>query len=623
MLKKLLILLISFVLYFFSPSVARSADEFLIDSTVEYKVEVSGKTSVRHLVSLENAFSTLYAKEYSLVLEGIDIASPQVFSNGQPLKFDLKRDDDKVTLQIFFDSPVVGKGKAQNFEIVYDNFSFAQKTGEVWEISIPKIGDAKSFRNYTAKLIVPNAIGAEAYVSPKPLQTLAEGEARVYIFDKQRIIKTGVTAGFGEFQVFAFNLNYHLENPLIKNAVSQVALPPDTAFQRVYYERINPAPERVFLDPDGNWIAEFKLGPREKIDIVASGAVQIFATERHFPRFNGEYLNETMKESDYWQTSEPRVKSLANQLRTAKNIYEYVWSNLTYDYERVKPNVQRLGAKGALEAPANAICTEYTDLFVALARAAGIPAREVNGYAYTENPKIQPLSLVSDVLHAWAEYWDEARGIWVPVDPTWASTTGGVDYFNKLDLRHFTFVIHGTDPEKPYPAGSYKLGANPQKDVFVSFGEVPVAFSEEVVIEVRNPRPLFPFNSRLSVRIKNTGSVAHYNLTPVVSFDSLAYQTESIEVLPPYGVYEFEFKVPFSFFGNKTPDTILVSVLNQEVSVPSFKSWVIIYSLLILFFILAIIVLAVLVSLGKINLGNLKQKIYGIFRRHPNTTPKF
>ena len=139
----------------------------------------------------------------------------------------------------------------------------------------------------------------------------------------------------------------------------------------------------------------------------------------------------------------PIIIDEAKNLKTAKGIYDFVSTKLKYDYERVKPNVERLGAVNALNNPNSAICMEFTDLFIALARAAGIPAREVNGFAYTENPKIQPLSLVNDVLHAWPEYYDYEKGVWIPVDPTWASTTGGVDYFNKLDLRHFTFVMHG------------------------------------------------------------------------------------------------------------------------------------------------------------------------------------
>ncbi len=56
-----------------------------------------------------------------------------------------------------------------------------------------------------------------------------------------------------------------------------------------------------------------------------------------------------------------------------------------------------------------------------------------------------PLSLIADVLHAWPEYYDQQQNVWVAIDPTWADTTGGIDYFSKLDLRHLTFAIQGQE----------------------------------------------------------------------------------------------------------------------------------------------------------------------------------
>lgn len=56
-------------------------------------------------------------------------------------------------------------------------------------------------------------------------------------------------------------------------------------------------------------------------------------------------------------------------------------------------------------------CTEITMLFVALARAAGIPAREVGGVMYANEGA--PLF----GWHAWAEIHDGHQ--WVSVDPTW------------------------------------------------------------------------------------------------------------------------------------------------------------------------------------------------------------
>lgn len=54
-------------------------------------------------------------------------------------------------------------------------------------------------------------------------------------------------------------------------------------------------------------------------------------------------------------------------------------------------------------------CTEHTLLFVALARAAGLPAREVGGLAYAGDGGF--------AWHAWAEFHDGHH--WVTVDPTW------------------------------------------------------------------------------------------------------------------------------------------------------------------------------------------------------------
>ena len=109
---------------------------------------------------------------------------------------------------------------------------------------------------------------------------------------------------------------------------------------------------------------------------------------------------------------------------------------------------------------------EFTDLFIALVRAAGIPARELDGYAHTSNTALRPLTLTKDILHAWPEYWDDRRG-WVMVDPTWENTTGGVDYFNKFDLNHFVFAVKGSSSEMPVPAGSYKFSGEDSDDVRV------------------------------------------------------------------------------------------------------------------------------------------------------------
>lgn len=57
-------------------------------------------------------------------------------------------------------------------------------------------------------------------------------------------------------------------------------------------------------------------------------------------------------------------------------------------------------------------CTEHSQLFVTLARAAGLPAREVSGFVYGGNDQAPTLG-----GHAWVEVLID--GQWIGMDPTW------------------------------------------------------------------------------------------------------------------------------------------------------------------------------------------------------------
>lgn len=602
MLKKLLrICLIIFLLFVF-PKPTHAQSEFVVDVNVDYDIQPNGITQVTHTITLENAFSNLYATSYVLSLENIDPQNARAYQGSKTLALSETKQGNATTLKLEFDEAVVGKGKSQTFNIGFEEQSFATKTGEVWEISIPRLSQEESFRSYNVNLFVPTSFGNEAYISPDPREKEKAGDKLVYRFDKEIVAKTGITVGFGQFQVFSFTLKYHLENPLTRSAVTEIAIPPDTAFQKVYYQEIKPEPDDVLVDGDGNWLAQYNLKARERVDIVATGAVQIFASPRSFPSPSENVLEQNLEATEFWQVEDGEIEALANRLATPKSIYNFVTNNLDYNYDRVRPNVTRYGAKKALANPDEAICMEFTDLFIALSRAAGIPAREVNGYAYTENPEIQPLSLVADVLHAWPEYYDFEKNVWIPIDPTWGSTTGGVDFFEKLDLRHFTFVIHGQNASQPYPPGSYKLGPNPEKDVFVNFGQLPSERESkpEIVAEIKNTWPLT--NSKVAIKTENPGPVALYNLTPTVYFDNQKVSSSFISTLPPYGVSEMKTDIPFSFLGAKTPNQVLIVAGNSSLNLPSNKNQVIVYNLLILFLLFATLVIAVILRLKKINL---------------------
>ena len=627
MLKKILFFAnLIFILLLFSPKYLLASEEFIVDSEVTYEIEESGTTNVTHNISLQNQVSDLYATSYSLELTNIKPENIRSFSENHNYQINVKEDFGKTTITTNFDDALVGKGKTRNFSITFSENSFAARTGEIWEISIPRISQESIFRNYSLVIKVPKSFGSEAYISPDPNSIEYSDDLQTYIYNQENAQEFGITAGFGNFQVFSFTLNYHLENPLNSGSEVEIAIPPDTAYQKLYYEVLSPKPENIKIDPDGNWLAIYKLSPRERLDVSAKGNVQIFAGARPLFKYPKEVLDANLQESEFWQINEPSIAQLAQRLKTPYEIYNFVSNNFKYDFKKVSPETKRLGAKQALENPNSAICMEYTDAFVAITRAAGIPAREINGYAYTENPEIQPLSLVSDVLHAWPEYWDDEKGVWIPIDPTWASTTGGVDYFNKLDLRHFTFVIHGVDSTKPFPPGSYKLGPNPQKDVFVNFGQLPdkkVSIPETMATIEKSPGL---FGKNIQVKIFNSGPVALYNLSSEVLYDSKVAQKVEIDILPPFASYTYESYMQYGILGVKAPEKITIVTLDQKIEIPTNKSQIITYNLALILFLILLFLSIIILRLKKINpfkfftfiLMKAKNSLYEIFKKNKN-----
>ena len=602
MIKRLFFLLSVGILFFVSNSSIYANTDFFVNTESTYEINLDGSAKVLYSIGIVNATTEKYASQYKLSLNGVDPEDVFAKSDGKDLETSVVKTPLGADLIVLFDNAVVGEGNRRDFLIEFTDFSLVNKTGDIWEISLPRLAQNDSFDSYQIRLRIPKSIGEAGFISPDPDARIdAEGDT-IYYFDKSAVSEGGVTAVFGNSQVYSFDLTYHLENPVNVSSGYSFAIPPDTAFQKVFYDSINPPVDSIESDSDGNWIAKYTLRPRERLDVRVIGHVEVFIKNQPFQKPTNDVLSGNSKPMEYWEADDPDVKKLALQLGSVEEIYKYVVTTLKYDYAKVQPNVIRLGAREALKNPKNAICTEFTDLFITLVRAIGIPAREVNGYAYTDNPDLQPLSLVSDVLHAWPEYWDSQREMWVPVDPTWQNTSGGVDYFSKLDLRHITFVNHGSSSTKPYPPGSYKLGANPQKDVFVAFSKLPVLGSSAPQVNLSQN------GQNLIVQITNNAAAALYDQKLEIFYDgSLAYQ-KKVDQLLPYQNINFEFRIPHGVFGTNMPAKAKILFEGQSYEITTSKKDVIIKHSII-----ALVTLTVVISFLVITLKS--KYIFQLVRR--------
>jgi transglutaminase-like putative cysteine protease len=147
-------------------------------------------------------------------------------------------------------------------------------------------------------------------------------------------------------------------------------------------------------------------------------------------------LYQQYTQPEQWEESDSsEIREKANELagseddprQVARRIYDFVGSYLNY-------NGYNPGEKGALEAfrSGEGDCTEFADLFIALCRAQGIPARFLEGFTYVPGS-----SSHGDLTHDWAEIL-LPNGQWLPVDPTFGRF--GENYFSATDNRHFLLV---------------------------------------------------------------------------------------------------------------------------------------------------------------------------------------
>ncbi len=280
----------------------------------------------------------------------------------------------------------MGQGKILYFQLKYVDENIAKKNGTIWEVNIPGIAEDADLGDYSVQLHVPDSFGPPAYIVPEP--------EHQFVWSKKNLINGGVSGAFGKEQVFDVTLSYYLENTKTTPILTEIALPPSSAYQFTTINSLVPAPETITTDADGNWLARYKLQGQSNTVVQAKLSTQLFL----YPRVghaDAEPSGEYLKATQYWQTADPEISKIAKNLKTPRAIYEYVVKALEYDYSRVNKNEDRKGAVAALKDPAKSVCMEFTDLFVALARAAGIPSRQSVGYAFTTNAKLRPLSLVS------------------------------------------------------------------------------------------------------------------------------------------------------------------------------------------------------------------------------------
>lgn len=142
------------------------------------------------------------------------------------------------------------------------------------------------------------------------------------------------------------------------------------------------------------------------------------------------------KDSNCVKKAAELAKNKATALEVVTAVFDYMRTNITYDYEKAKtvksgylPNPDELLKSG------KGICFDYSALAAAMLRSQGIPTKMIFGYVAPNN-----------IYHAWNMFYTKETG-WVTVGYQVSK-----DSWNRLDI---TFSAGGKDISEIISAKNY------------------------------------------------------------------------------------------------------------------------------------------------------------------------
>ena len=388
-------------------------------------------------------------------------------SNGNSMLFSKTQNGTRFNLEVKYPRNITS-GQSVVFKLQYTNYELSEKVGALYDIYIFGFDKDFVFQKddtvfaYNTTLIVPESLGPENFVSPDPSSKNSAGGKMVYKFAQESLIDQFVWLQLGKKQFYKFKVTqevkatkdknigfYNRYNLIIPRNIDEAEIN-----QTVYYTKIDPLPKHIRQDDDGNLIGAFEFPTDFNGEIVLEGYAEVSVVGDIDQSQVGSLSDITsgfsgdLEEADYWEVNDEAIQTKAEELKgTETNIFKIVESTYGFvvdsiDYSDVKRFGlnERQGAKRTLEGGA-AVCMEYSDLFLTLSRAQGVPARAAFGYGYDSR-----VPSTEQEPHQWVEVYMPGVDKWVSVEVTWGESG---DTLIGGDMNHFYTHLASKDPEEP------------------------------------------------------------------------------------------------------------------------------------------------------------------------------
>ena len=293
-----------------------------------------------------------------------------------------------------------------------------------------KIGEKRNFHIFSFDLLKP--VKTEIEVEGRDTLTYQSAEKQVYVLRQTMDMMNGITA---KVWLDADGVSYRTEVPMMGFTMITAKTDKKTALRGT--EEIDVVLKTRILPSGGhpmrnakNFEADVKLtsgsladaimsNSRQKLEVngknVGRLSIQVPAVvaedcpDLPLQRVESEFLGA----SAYIQTDAPAIRAKVQEIldgevnswRAAEKLCRWVHTAMT-DKKMSGGFGSSLTALESLSGD----CTEHTVLFIALARAAGIPARICSGVTYAKD---------AFYYHFWPEVY---VGSWVQMDPTLGQT---------------------------------------------------------------------------------------------------------------------------------------------------------------------------------------------------------
>src|SRR5258708_6347893 len=185
-------------------SIAKAADaNFGISLDSSYEISEHGETTVLQHFTLTNKNPTIFAKDYSIQVSGVNLQEVRaVDDKNVDIPTTVVVNGSATIISLTFNDKLVGEGKTRSFSISFHDPDAASINGNVLEVSIPQLSTAKDFESYHISLKTPEKFGVSVRVTPKVFGlSIIHG---TYIFTFSNVRTQFISTQMAEYEIIGY-----------------------------------------------------------------------------------------------------------------------------------------------------------------------------------------------------------------------------------------------------------------------------------------------------------------------------------------------------------------------------------------------------------------------------------